>query len=285
MYYYTEKEAYNSKMTLDGYNFDNFFLTAKYYKDYDAENIDSRTLIVGNLPFDIEAQHVVEIFSNHGSVMKVEMPIEESKSKNKKIYDDLLSNNNNSEKNLETIFSYSDNYIKEFIESNSKTKKSKLYFFYQYKKVKEILSQIGKLTNKEMNTKVAESLKSLYQKFKFYVQKIFPKEIINSLIYNEIIKNNDNVDTLDSYEELNKEKLAEAYNKIYINMSSLISKYDDKVKLLAQGLTEDMVPVDISEKEYKNLNPESKIFFIQNYIIHTLKRLLMKKILEFSKLT
>ena len=105
------------------------------------------------------------------------------------------------------------------------------------------------------------------------------------MIYNEIIKNNDNVDILDSYAELNKEKLAEAYNKIYINMSSLISKYDDKVKLLAQGLTEDMVPVDISEKEYKNLNPESKIFFIQNYIIHTLKRLLMKKILEFSKLT
>ena len=115
---------------------------------------------------------------------------------------------------------------------------------------------------KEITLKHAESLKSLYEQFKFYIQKIFPKEIVNSLIFNEIIKNKDDVDVLDGFAELNKEKLAETYNKIYLNMSSLISKYDDKVKVLAEELTEEMIPIDMSEKEYKKLHPESILNFI-----------------------
>lgn len=262
VYYYTEKEAYKAKMTLDYYKFNDFFLTAKSYKDYESEHIDSRTLIVGNLPIDIEAQDIVDIFSNHGNVMKVELPLQEIKNKNKKIYDDLVSNNNNHEKNLETIFNYSDKYFEEFLDSNIKSNNSKLNFFYQYKKVKDILNQISQLTKKEITLKHAESLKSLYEQFKFYIQKIFPKEIVNSLIFNEIIKNKDDVDVLDGFAELNKEKLAETYNKIYLNMSSLISKYDDKVKVLAEELTEEMIPIDMSEKEYKKLHPESILNFI-----------------------
>ena len=45
-------------------------------------------------------------------------------------------------------------------------------------------------------------------------------------------------------------------------MSSLISKYDDKVKVLAEELTEEMIPIDMSEKEYKKLHPESILNFI-----------------------
>ncbi len=258
VYYYTEKDAHKAKVTLDGYKFDNFFLTAKNFKDYETENINNRTLIVGNLPADLVSSDLVEIFSKFGGVMKVELPMEEVKAKNKRIYEDLISNRSHEERNLDTIFKYTDEYLNEFVENNYENRKQKLTLIYQFQKVKEILNKIGTLNNQEMRKNEFYELKNLYTEMKFHITKLFPKHIVNSLIYNEIIKDSDNADMLDGLSELNKSKISQTFDKIFQNMSALVHKYDNKIKSLAEELTEDMIPIDPHESEYKDLDQESK---------------------------
>jgi hypothetical protein len=258
VYYYTEKDAHKAKVTLNGYKFDNFFLTAKNFKDYDTENINSRTLIVGNLPGDLVSKDLVEIFSTFGGIMKVELPMEEIKSKNKKIYDDLISNRSHKERNLDTIYKYTDEYLKDFVDNDKKNRKQKLSLIYQFQKVKEILNRIGTLNNQELRNNEFYELKNLYTELKFHISKLFPKHIVNSLIYNEIIKDSDNADLLDGLSELNKSKISETFDKIFQNMSALVHKFDDKIRSLSEELTEDMIPINPYESEYRDLDQESK---------------------------
>lgn len=257
VYYYTEKDAHKAKITLDGYKLNQFFLTAKTYKDYENEKLNNRTLIVGNLPGDVNTEDLIKVFSSFGSVMKIEMPMEEVKSKNKKIYNDLIENTSKEEKSLETIFKYTDEYFKEFVDSNYQNKKKKLTLIYQFHKVKQILYKIGTLNKEEMRNNTFYELKNLYVELKFHISKLFPKHIINSLIYHEIIKDSENAELIEGLSELNKSKVTETFNKIFQNMSLLIHKYDDKIKSLSEELTEDMIPLDPHEDEYKDLKQES----------------------------
>jgi len=148
--------------------------------------------------------------------------------------------------------------LKDFVDNDKKNRKQKLSLIYQFQKVKEILNRIGTLNNQELRNNEFYELKNLYTELKFHISKLFPKHIVNSLIYNEIIKDSDNADLLDGLSELNKSKISETFDKIFQNMSALVHKFDDKIRSLSEELTEDMIPINPYESEYRDLDQESK---------------------------
>lgn len=207
----------------------------------------------------MDGKEIAETFSGLGNVMKVEVPMYEQKREKMKIYNDLISNGTNFNKNADTIYSFSDTYFDEFLKNTQQNKYTRLAFFFHYRKLKQVLSKIGTQLKEEPTKERLADLRNLYTEFKYFAQKLFPKEIINSMIYNELIKDGNKDDLVEGYADLQREKFVQAYNKIFENMDGLIRKYDDKIRALSVELTDDMLPVDLYEADYKNLDQESKI--------------------------
>lgn len=217
--------------------------------DFKREKLENRTVVIKNIPLNLNRQIFLEYLSKFGHIMKLEMPLEEKKDDNNKINLHNLKNSffESIEKDLET----NDKLLKFEL-------KNKLNFYY-FQINDLILKYKAKLKDEKLNLNLQKSiLSNLLVEIRFFMQKFFPKQVLDSLLNSEFEKIYSLDNIVDNGRNNKDLKVKQAYETIIANLENLIAKHEDKLQKLAKPLTREEVLIDLKAKD-KNYDPESKI--------------------------
>lgn len=241
--YATTEEATRAKFDLNGFNLKaGSLIRVLNYQDARREKVEDRTVVLTNLPQNLSQQSLLENLSKYGHVMKLEMPMTGKSTKSShldNIKDKFL---NDLEVNLTSV--------KNSNERDNLRSKFGVYFY----QINTLISDFKKNINKGNQRLDKDALNNLLTNIRFYVQKFFPKEVVNSLLTEEL-------EQIKSYESVGEvkhdkiQKTKEAYQKIIDNLQGLVNKYEDKIKNLAKPLTREDILIDLDKDS--NRDPES----------------------------
>ena len=224
-------------------------------QDYKEENSNSKTLILTNIDENIKYSDIADTFGSFGQILNIELPIQIKNDKLKNYFD--LKIEQETINNVEQIYKLSDDYMNEFENSNADlSSEEKLKRIKDLGKNFKIAEQLVKSFKMNCLDREISDMKNneLLVKLRFFLNEIFPKKIVNSLI-NDVILNTPKREIpnpISDIVQLSQENMAKAYEKIASNLNKLIQSHKEKVEKMTAPLEPDQIPINLFNNNKHN---------------------------------
>ena len=145
------------------------------------ENSDNKTLIISELNPAIKQSDLADLFGKYGHVLNIELPIEIKSEKIKDYYNTKINSENY---NLDQIYKLSNEYVSELEVSNNENPIKNLGRNFR---VAQQLIKNFQISCKNENTTEKEK-NDMLVKAKYFLQEVFPKNIVNMIINDKEVK-------------------------------------------------------------------------------------------------